>query len=242
MTDQVEALERLAKLKANGVLTEEEFAAQKAKLLTTGDDVAAQPEPTVGDRWAEAREKSRGVRRFFHWFFGINALIVILVGTYFLTRLGTVETARQQANQAATSAPAPVENEASPVVPAETQPDTAPAPEDEQATFVATADMLDRPFVWDDSQHAMVPDHQPDSQSLCAKASATIGNSARRPIKLNMVSSEGGDPVSLGTVGVGKLLTFTVADQGKWTITDAKDDTPLFAYDVTTCAPGQGGQ
>jgi len=241
MTDQVEALERLAKLKADGVLTEEEFAAQKAKLLAGVTDAGTQSGASFGNRWAEAREKSRGVRRFFRWFFGFIGLAAALIGVYFLTRGSTLETAREQTNQVAAS-PAPVANDAVPAVPAQAATDTSSSPQYSQTTFVATADMLDHPPTWDEAQHAWLPDGNPTSVTLCANTPATIGNSASRAIDLNIVSSEGGDPERLGTVRVGKALSFTAAEHGKWTITDAKDDTPLFEYDVTSCPAGQGGQ
>lgn len=48
MVDRYEALERLSKLKADGVLTEDEFAAEKAKLLNRAEEATGAPRTSSG--------------------------------------------------------------------------------------------------------------------------------------------------------------------------------------------------
>ncbi len=59
VTDQIEALERITKLKSDGMLTEEEFAAQKAAILTGASNDGATPEAgSTSSGWSLAAQVS----------------------------------------------------------------------------------------------------------------------------------------------------------------------------------------
>ena len=73
MVDCYEALERLSKLKADGVLTEDEFAAEKAKLLSEPGD-AAPPPPTSGP----AGSRRRGWRALWLVLLALIAIAILI--------------------------------------------------------------------------------------------------------------------------------------------------------------------
>ncbi|MGL4525286.1 MAG: NINE protein [Spirochaetia bacterium] len=63
-------LERLAKLHNEGVLTEDEFLREKARLLAQGDDATAVPSPKTGIPVVAVSTKSRLVSLLLCLFFG----------------------------------------------------------------------------------------------------------------------------------------------------------------------------
>jgi hypothetical protein len=74
MTDQIEALERLNKLKLNGTLTDEEFNAQKAAILAGGPALDATEPPIIAPRSGRL------------WLAGVASIVALCIagGAYYL--------------------------------------------------------------------------------------------------------------------------------------------------------------
>ena len=211
MRNKIEALERLAKLKTDGVLSDAEFHAQKTALLA-GKDPA--PSPTWRARWREGREKSRAVRRFFRWFWGLQLAAILLAGIYFLSRGQTLQDARDA--QAAGKA-----------VVATAQATSAPAVT-EADIIVTDHTLADRPG-WDDLDEAANP------LSFCANSQARIANSSSRTLNLQLSVRESDVSWDLGVVKPGGVLRFDVGEEGGFVLSDLTDGQPITAYEVSTC-------
>lgn len=83
MSDKIEALERLAKLRAEGILTDEEFAAQKAHILRQSDTLPGQPSRSI------SRNRGGGVARSNYvpaLIAGVAVIVIIAGGLFYLVR------------------------------------------------------------------------------------------------------------------------------------------------------------
>jgi hypothetical protein len=221
MTDRIEALERLAKLRTDGVLTDQEFVTQKAALLHP-DNIpggpASPPSQTFGERWAEGRKATKGIRRFIRWFFGIQLVGIVLLGVYFLTRGQTLEGIRNAtANESEQSASTVQESSPASVASAT------------EAEIVFTDRTLaDRPK-WD----ALGED--PNPLTFCANTKARIANGSSRTLNLGAAVRDSDISWTLGIVKQGGVLAFDVGDEGRFVLSDLGDGQPITTYEVAAC-------
>jgi hypothetical protein len=212
MTDRITGLERLAQLKAEGVLTEEEFTAQKAALLgASGANAGGSQAATFADRFREGREKSKGVRRFIRWFFGIQLVAILLIGTYFLTRGAHLEETKQ-AESAAPAAPAQAQAQ--------------------HADFLFTDKILASPTrdTWESlGAH-------PETSAFCAGSKAALTNATSKPLHIQAGVQESDFSWVVGTVQPNATITFEVGNEpGSYFIADMDDDQPLAPYELVKC-------
>ena len=98
MADRYEALERFAKLRDEGVLSEEEFAAEKAKLLDGGE---AEPDLTT---MRPARPAGPGRRPRWPIWLGVAALALVAVAVGLLLSTRATAPAAQSPGSAAAAA------------------------------------------------------------------------------------------------------------------------------------------
>lgn len=210
MTDRITGLERLAQLKAEGVLTDEEFTAQKAALLSASEaNAGGSQAATFAERFREGREKSKGVRRFIRWFFGIQLIAIPLIGTYFLTR-----GARQEETKQAES-PAP----ATPV-------------QAQEADFLFTDKSLASPTR--DSWESLADN--PNPSAFCAGYKAVLTNATSKPLHVQAGVQASDVSWIVGTVQPNATITFDVGNEpGSYFIADMDDDQPLAPYEVVKC-------
>lgn len=208
MTDRITGLERLAQLKAEGVLTEEEFTAQKMALLgASGANAGATQPATFAERFREGREKSKGVRRFIRWFFGIQLVAILLIGTYFLTRGAHLEEMKQ-AEGAAPAAPA------------------------QHADFLFTDKSLASPTR--DSWESLGAN--PDASAFCASSKAALTNATSKPLHIQAGVQDSDVSWVVGTVQPNATITFEVGNEpGSYFIADMDDNQPLAPYEVVKC-------
>ena len=217
MTDRIGALERLSKLKADGVLSDEEFMAQKAALLgASGANASGSQAATFADRFREGREKSKGVRRFIRWFFGIQLVAILLIGTYFLTRGAHLEETKHAES-------------AAPAAPAQAQ----------EADFLLTDKSLASPTrdTWE-SLGA-----NPDTSAFCAGSKAVLTNATSKPLHIQAGVQESDFSWVVGTVQPNATITFEVGNEpGSYFIADMDDNQPLAPYEVVKCNAAGGPQ
>lgn len=210
MTDRITGLDRLAQLKAEGVLTDEEFTAQKAALLGTSDANPRGSQPaTFAERFREGREKSKGVRRFIRWFFGIQLVAILLIGTYFLTRGAHLEETKQAES-------------AAPATPAQAQ----------HADFLFTDKSLASPTrdTWES-----LGDH-PETSAFCAGSKAVLANATSKPLHIQAGVRDSDVSWVVGTVQTNATITFDVGNEpGSYFIADMDDNQPLAPYEVVKC-------
>jgi hypothetical protein len=74
MTDHLDVLERLARMRAEGILSEEEFAAEKARVLSQRDAPTASGK-SVSEAWEETAPQRKAMWRDLRW--QMLALVVI---------------------------------------------------------------------------------------------------------------------------------------------------------------------
>ena len=210
MTDRITGLERLAQLKAEGVLTEEEFTAQKAALLgASGLSAGGIQAATFADRFREGREKSKGVRRFIRWFFGIQLVAILLIGTYFMTRGAHLEETKQAES-------------AAPAAPAQTQ----------HADFLFTDKSLASPTR--DGWESLGA--HPETSAFCASSRAVLTNATSKPLHIQAGVQDSDVSWVVGTVQPNATITFDVGNEpGSYFIADMDDDRPLAPYEVVKC-------
>jgi len=140
MTERIEALERLQRLRETGALTEEEFAAEKAALLSRAESVpdAAQAEPV------RSTTTLVSTRRRPDWLVpaAVGAfLLVLVVAAMLFLRGGPGEDVDTAAINMTAPLPEPViENQAAPAPP----PDIRARPAREQLTAAFAAAFGDR--------------------------------------------------------------------------------------------------
>lgn len=218
MTDRIDALERLGKLRADGILSDAEFAVQKAALLDRPvEGLKASSSSSFATQFKEGREKSKGVRRFIRWFFGIQMLAILLLGTYFLTRGAKIEEARQaqKAEMAAPLAAAPVQ----------------------EADFLFTDQFLAGPGR--DTWESLADN--PNPNSFCVGSKAILTNASSKPMRIQAGRQSSDVSWTLGTVQPNATIEFEVGDYpGSYFIASLDDDRPLAPYEVTECnAAGQ---
>lgn len=217
MTDRIDALERLGKLRADGILSDEEFAVQKAALLDGPvEGVKASSSASFATQFEEGREKSKGVRRFIRWFFGIQMLAILLLGTYFLTRGAKIEETRR--TQKAESA---------------MPPSTAPTRE---ADFVFN----DKILATMDRNWETFAD-EPNPNGFCVGAKALLTNLSSKPMRVQAGRQSSDVSWTLGMVQPNATIEFDVGDDpGSYFIANLVDNRPLAPYDVYECdAAGQ---
>lgn len=215
MTNKIETLERLAKLKIDGLLSDEEFVAQKTALLASEGSSSV---PTWRARWQEGREKSRGVRRFFRWFWGLQLAAILLAGVYFLSRGQRLQDARD----AASAGQAAVANVAA----------ALPAPAATEADIIVTDRTLENRPGWDNLDVA------PQSLSFCPHSQARIANSSSRTLNLQLSVRESDVNWDLGVVKAGGVFSFNVGEEGRYILADLTDGEPITAFDVAICGTG----
>lgn len=210
MTDRITGLERLAQLKAKGVLTDEEFTAQKAALLGTSDANPRRSQPaTFVERFREGCEKSKGVRRFIRWFFGIQLIAILLMGTYFLTQ-GAHQEETKQAESAA------------PTTPVQAQ----------EADFLFTDKSLTSPTR--DSWDSLADN--PSPSAFCAGSKAVLTNATSKPLHVQAGVQASDVSWVVGTIQPNATITFDVGNEpGSYFIADMDDNQPLSPYEVVTC-------
>lgn len=217
MTDRIDALERLGKLRADGVLSDAEFAVQKAALLDTPVDGLKTTSPaSFATQLKEGREKSKGVRRFIRWFFGIQMLAILLLGTYFLTRGAKIEETRGTQKAESTMPPS-----------------TAPTRE---ADFVFN----DKILATMDRNWETFAD-EPNPKGFCVGAKALLTNLSSKPMRVQAGRQSSDVSWTLGMVQPNATIEFDVGDDpGSYFIANLVDDRPLAPYDVYECdAAGQ---
>ena len=210
MTDRITGLERLAQLKAEGVLTAEEFTAQKTALLGTSDANPRGSQPaTFAERFGQGREKSKGVRRFIRWFFGIQLIAILLMGTYFLTR-GAHQEETKQAESAAPATPVQVQ----------------------EADFLFTDKSLASPTR--DSWESLADN--PSPSAFCAGSKAVLTNATSKPLHVQAGVQASDVSWVVGTVQPNATITFDVGNEpGSYFIADMDNDQPLAPYEVVKC-------
>jgi len=210
MTDRITGLERLAQLKAEGVLTDEEFTAQKAALLGTSDANPRGSQPaTFAERFREGREKSKGVRRFIRWFFGIQLVAILLMGTYFLTR-GAHQEETKQAESAIPAAPVQAQ----------------------EADFLFTDKSLASPTR--DSWESLADN--PNPSAFCAGSKAVLTNATSKSLRVQAGVQESEFSWDVGTIQPNATISFPVGNEpGSYFIADMDDNRPLAPYEVVKC-------
>lgn len=217
MTDTVEALERLARLKSAGMLTEREFQGQKAILLGSATPRPATP-MTFGEHFAEGRRKSRGVRRFFRWFWGIQFVAILLVGIYFLTRGWTLHEATdaRDAHQTAKAA-----NEE--ITPAQPEAATEVSISDE-----VIAGMFKASGSWSET----------NSQDVCVRDVVQVVNRSSKPLDLDISDAQTSDTAGdIGHLEPGQGVNYRTARVGRYIIGKVEQGVSinLFLLNVVNC-------
>ncbi|PBN43792.1 SHOCT domain-containing protein [Sphingobium sp. D43FB] len=216
MTDRIDALERLAKLKADGALSEMEFASQKAKIL---GEQASQQAPALSERWREGRTKTHGTRRFFRWFWGIQMLFIVCIGIYFLTA-GSKEEARRSV----------IADEA----PAAAVPQTREPAQPLQTVEITDATLTD-PWNYDGDGG------KNSHMDVCASRQVTIANQSTRTLHLELydlatVEAQGTIP----DLVAGESRLFSVGKVGEYVISNSAEAgqvaTTLFLLNAVKCS------
>ena len=77
MSDQIDALERLAKLREQGCLTDEEFKAEKAKLLNGGGKPTRK---SLAEAWEETADQRRSMWGNLKWQLGALFVLAPVLG------------------------------------------------------------------------------------------------------------------------------------------------------------------
>lgn len=190
MTSRIDALERLAKLKSDGILSDAEFADQKAALLASD---SADADMSLAGRWKEGREKSRGIRRAFRWFWLAQLAVIVLVGIYFLTRGQTLQDARDAAPQEQSNAV----DAANPANASEANGGAEPislATSTGISTQVTITDaLLQNPWSYDGDNDGT------NSADVCANSTIQIVNEGTQAVNLSV--SELDNAADAGTIG-----------------------------------------
>jgi Short C-terminal domain len=113
MTDRIEALERLQRLRDSGALSEDEFQREKASLLGRGDAPPGAPAAEREDYVAHRR----GVP-LWAWIAGAAALLLAgIASAMLLTRRDRGDAVAVEANRAPPPAEAPTANQSAPAAP-----------------------------------------------------------------------------------------------------------------------------
>ncbi|KRB82699.1 hypothetical protein ASE00_11745 [Sphingomonas sp. Root710] len=213
MTNNIDALERLARLRAAGALTEIEFEQQKSALMRDADGSYAH---LHSQSYSEAKRQTRGIRLFIRWFFGLLLVAIVLVGIYFLTRGYTIEEQRQSV--ANVTAPAPV-------------PEADPAPVKTVAIpaakiFKISTALLANPPSWE------MLNADPNTPTLCSGSTVRIINDTDQTLQLALDGNEILQPIGKAEP---KGILDTPAELGSFMITDQRTDQPLLAFNVNDC-------
>ena len=235
MTDRVEVLERLAKLRAEGVLGEEEFAFNKRLVL----DVPASALTPAGAR-------SGVSNRALGWTLGGLTAVLAALGVYLVTPrpvlLGTSGSATNQMDMALNQTepePAPT---AEPVVKetAAADDDFRPATDEDYAANLPTVTITDRTLAAEYKQDgAWGPDNSSDD-GACAGLTMAIKNSSSKPLTLTIGPEDASSPdVQLGTLQPGADLRLKMGKVGFYVIGHVVEDSPgpveLFRTHVDEC-------
>ncbi|RVT92988.1 SHOCT domain-containing protein [Sphingomonas crocodyli] len=237
MTDRIEALERLARLKTEGVLTDAEFEQQKQFLLGQGAPSASsiEPEPEPMGAWATSWHQTRGMRRVFRWFWGIQLLAIVLIGAYFLLRV-LISEPRPTADAAETNAAAPAEdNAAAPEADAEATETTPVVGEAEPyaSTEITILDAtLANPWTFDGETT-----DANNSSDVCPRSAVTLVNRSSEALKLHLSEQETAhDVADLPNLEPGMKVTFKVGKVGGY-VMSRENLTVLYLLNVVNCPP-----
>ncbi|MBR2266749.1 SHOCT domain-containing protein [Sphingobium sp.] len=202
MTSKIEALERLAKLKSDGILSDAEFADQKAALLASD---SAEADMSLTGRWKEGREKSRGIRRAFRWFWLAQLAIIVLVGIYFLTRGQTLQDARDatphEQSNAVDAANLTNASEASDGA----EPISSPTPTGISTQVTITDALLQNPWSYDGDNDGT------NSADVCANGTIQIVNESKEALNLSVSELDTyADAGAIGELPSGSRTAFSV--------------------------------
>jgi len=243
MTDIVDALERLARLRAAGALTDAEFEAQKAALIRSAQGSQAST-ASFGERYAEAKRETRGIRLFIRWLFGLILVAIVLVGIYFLTRGYTIEEQRQSvANVMSAELPGPAAAELSPDQVMNAHPITS-APVASRAPDGATTEIDDvliteqvvRSIYKSDGSFA-----EGSSQGVCPFSTIRIINRTQAPLDLDISSAKTAELVGeIGHLEPGQSASYRTGQVGRYIIGKLQQGVSInmFLLDVRNCVDG----
>jgi hypothetical protein len=215
MTERIEALERLARHRAVGAISEAEFEAKKAAIL------AEQPAGTFMERWRQGRGQRRRVNRVIFWIWLVVAVGILLAGIYILTRGAALDKGRRS-NQQTAQAEA-------------TQSANAGADRADSADFIITDRRLAEPPTWQNFRE------QPTTRTFCENAQPRVANGSSRILNLGGQVVASDVSWDIGIVKPGATLTFNVDEAGEYAIMDLDAGKPIFFYEVQKCdAQGHG--
>ena len=91
MEDRVDAFARLKRLHTEGVLSDEEYEREKAKLM--GRD-PAERKASWAERWAIGQEFGKGLRGSMRLWFIASVAVILLIGTYFFGKAASLAESR----------------------------------------------------------------------------------------------------------------------------------------------------
>jgi hypothetical protein len=215
MTDRIDALERLARLNAEGALSDDEFAAQKAAVLASDTGFP-------GDGIEGATSSS--AQHMLPWALGAMLMAALLFGGYLLATRSTVP------NDAANVAATTVGNEvvsSLPGKPSATQGITPVV----AADFVFTDDWLanERPN-WETFNEG------PNVIQFCAGDKAKLNNLMSKPMHLMAGVQESDVNWPIGGAKPDQVISFDVGDDpGHYYLGSIDDGQPYVPFVVTKC-------
>ncbi|RVT93125.1 SHOCT domain-containing protein [Sphingomonas crocodyli] len=239
MTDRIEALERLARLKTEGVLTDAEFEQQKQFLLGQGTSSAPSAEPAVGT-FAYGWQKSRGIRRVFYWFFGLQALAIALMVVYFLLRVFVFPEPRPTTDATGANAIAPAEDNATAPEGETKAIETAPVVGEAQPYFQVEATITDASLQNPWNLDGDFPEDAPNRQDACPLGQVSIVNRSSQALSLDIMEIYGDSPnVTLPKLEQGMMATYQPPHVGQFLIRHLQPDgfSGFYLLNVVNCPP-----
>ncbi|WP_206363494.1 SHOCT domain-containing protein [Sphingomonas crocodyli] len=240
MTDRIEALERLARLKTEGVLTDAEFEQQKFVILGQQPH-ATHAEPAIGT-FAQGWRQTRGLRRFAYWFWGIQLLAILLIAAYFLLRVFVFPEPRPTPTATANIA-APAEANAANASAIGDEVVRAPPPltgDIAQQKYAGTEITIsDEALTSPWNYESEYPDDERFVTAACASATVKLINRSSFPIKAHIFDFLGNRPdLPLPELQPGMTTTFKAGPVGTYVV-KKPDDTSFYLLNVIDC-PAHG--